>query len=835
MTVTNLNRTQGMGGIEAAVNEQLSLLGQQVESILAILNQGSGGDVIYKDPETGAWEPTSPNNLALDSRYVRNYVVGLSENCGTLQQAVSFLNALGTPVILELPSGNHNIVGVNLHALSNIEVYPLPGANVIPNTHTCTIDCLSRATGNYQWITRNNTGNVVFGPGAVDRVVPQWWGAKGDFDIDTGIGTDDYLALQDAADSLYPWGGKYYLPTSLGAYYTTQPVRLRPKTEFYGELLGTVLYGKGSTFVPYGDDEASGWNYTYALVRIPAGEYTGDPVADDVHIHHIKFMSDGDADHYSTQMAYYLLGPGGIISRCNNVTVDHCIFEGFYREALDAYGTARRNVHFRNNYFYNNNHDALCFNGPHGGSITDNFVYKCNNGVEASGGAEGDAGGIPYYDIGGLIVSRNHVIGAKEFGIRVPSILGTTRMATSGVLVSQNIVLGDRVLERYPIAGIKITCLANGVIVDDNFICWANQVGIWSEPGVADSNNERVKITNNIVYDVVNPAAVVWGSGIFLSQGGGGKGFHHILTGNIIYCTDYTIWKMLYGVLINPSMQGPLTLTGNQIQGPRYSGIYAQSCFIQNWKVESNFVEDPGWCAIVLANSTGSGLGVTVSGNTSRGNKGTQTGVYPLCDFYISGLKWAQVVGNESVECAAPGDYPWVLILNNCEDTEENGNKGGGNTGVFPAVYLTGTTKGTYRSMAQGCRKLADVNAAPTSGRWMRGCHGMNCEPAGGEAAGWSCISPTEAQGWGDQAGTSTTGDITATEYTLTVASATGWQPGDAISVAGAGAGGATLTTRVRSIAGLVFTLVAAAGTTVDDAACTHVTPVWKAQAALAA
>ena len=68
---------------------------------------------------------------------------------------------------------------------------------------------------------------------------------------------------------------------------------------------------------------------------------------------------------------------------------------------------------------------------------------------------------------------------------------------------------------------------------------------------------------------------------------------------------------------------------------------------------------------------------------------------------------------------------------------------------------------------------------------------------------------------------TGTTGSITKGASALTVNDADGFAEDDWITVAGAGAGGALLTVRIDSIAGLVFTIDGIAGTTVTTAAVT--------------
>jgi len=71
-----------------------------------------------------------------------------------------------------------------------------------------------------------------------------------------------------------------------------------------------------------------------------------------------------------------------------------------------------------------------------------------------------------------------------------------------------------------------------------------------------------------------------------------------------------------------------------------------------------------------------------------------------------------------------------------------------------------------------------------------------------------------------------TTGGITTATSSLTVANKVGFVVGDVITVAGAGAAGAVLTTTITNIVGSVFTVTPAAGTTVAGAAVAKVAPV---------
>lgn len=128
-------------------------------------------------------------------------------------------------------------------------------------------------------------------------------------------------------------------------------------------------------------------------------------------------------------------------------------------------------------------------------------------------------------------------------------------------------------------------------------------------------------------------------------------------------------------------------------------------------------------------------------------------------------------------------------------------------------------------------KRWIGVLAVPSTGRWNRGSQWWLTASAASTSPGSICVLPTN--GWGQYSGSSTTGSITTGTASLTVASATGWMTGDAITVAGAGVGSADLTTYIQQISGTTITLGANASTSVTDAAVTHVEPTWKTMSAL--
>ncbi|MDA8090657.1 MAG: glycosyl hydrolase family 28-related protein [Nitrospiraceae bacterium] len=70
-------------------------------------------------------------------------------------------------------------------------------------------------------------GDVTFGNGSVERVLPQWWGAKGD-----GV-ADDSSAINSAIASLPAYGGEVSLAT--GNYLIVNTVEINKKVFFHGD------------------------------------------------------------------------------------------------------------------------------------------------------------------------------------------------------------------------------------------------------------------------------------------------------------------------------------------------------------------------------------------------------------------------------------------------------------------------------------------------------------------------------------------------------------------------------------------------------------------------
>jgi hypothetical protein len=124
----------------------------------------------------------------VDARLGKEIWVG-DPNYGTTFQTA--LTAIGSNnVILRVPAGTHNIAA-DMTSPANVTLKPQRGAVfAVATGKTLTINKLE--AGPYQIFSCTGTGKVVFGPGAVQAVHPEWWGAD-------PTGTSDSLTAFTAA------------------------------------------------------------------------------------------------------------------------------------------------------------------------------------------------------------------------------------------------------------------------------------------------------------------------------------------------------------------------------------------------------------------------------------------------------------------------------------------------------------------------------------------------------------------------------------------------------------------------------------------------------------
>jgi hypothetical protein len=198
------------------IRRMLAIIAVFLVAIPAVAGTWTPNNFIYK-PSLGARgageKATFDTGLdRIDARLGKEIWVGDPGSGTTLQSAVTAIGS--TPTILRVPAGTYSIAA-NLTVPANITLKAQRGAILsIATGVTLTINGGLDA-GLYQVFSWTGTGKVVFGSGAVTKVYPEWWGARGD------NATDNTAALQAAATAC---GATQVLQLSPGTYcFTSTP------------------------------------------------------------------------------------------------------------------------------------------------------------------------------------------------------------------------------------------------------------------------------------------------------------------------------------------------------------------------------------------------------------------------------------------------------------------------------------------------------------------------------------------------------------------------------------------------------------------------------------
>lgn len=138
--------------------------------------------------------------------------------------------------------------------------------------------------------------------------------------------------------------------------------------------------------------------------------------------------------------------------------------------------------------------------------------------------------------------------------------------------------------------------------------------------------------------------------------------------------------------------------------------------------------------------------------------------------------------------------------------------------------YGEATANGSAFARFEGCNfESSEIGGVQCFYNSRASFHNCTWVGAGGSSGSYVAVQYDVCQ----YNPTETTGDITSGTNALTVADAVTWSNGQGIQVAGAGVGGADLTTTVSNVSGTSFTLAANASTTVDDAVVSHTDDIY--------
>jgi hypothetical protein len=222
-----------------------SFLGILTVSTLAMAGNWTANQFLYK-PALGARGTAEKNTYdsgmdRVDARLGKEIWVGDPLYGSTLQAAITAIGS--NPAILRVPPGNYAVTD-NLTVPANIALQVERGATLsIADTKTLTING-PFDQGAYQVFSFTGTGKVVFGKGAVQEALPEWFG----FTV-SGTGSNNKATLQKLVDALTPTDKTYggIIRFGPGTYTVTGPIAVNCGLRFTGSNSNTSIIYNDAT------------------------------------------------------------------------------------------------------------------------------------------------------------------------------------------------------------------------------------------------------------------------------------------------------------------------------------------------------------------------------------------------------------------------------------------------------------------------------------------------------------------------------------------------------------------------------------------------------------
>ena len=153
---------------------------------------------------------------------LNNYAAAAINDPSSINSAVATAARTGGTVTISTAKK----LKADLTVPSNVSIVISYGGKIV-KTSNYTLDINGPfSAGLYQVFSDFNPGDITFGNGSIEKVIPQWWGAKGD-----GI-TDDSGPINSAIAALPANGGEISLVS--GNYLITNTVKIYKKIFFHG-------------------------------------------------------------------------------------------------------------------------------------------------------------------------------------------------------------------------------------------------------------------------------------------------------------------------------------------------------------------------------------------------------------------------------------------------------------------------------------------------------------------------------------------------------------------------------------------------------------------------
>ena len=339
------------------------------------------------------------------------------------------------------------------------------------------------------WQIFYGAGTITFGVDSVAAVYPEWFGAKGDSDGNSGNGNDDRSSLQAAINSLSDEGGLLELQKNK-VYRSSDNIHIA-KNNVTITGGGHLFFDRDVAFSSYG-----GFSGAIVVTRGTAvDDMKGGAtlrrlgnILDRFEIKDVKISSRG-----SRGDGYLANHKGIVIVGANLVRIQGIRIQGFRGEMVDVAGV--QEIWFQNNSLYNGAHNGIA------GLVTSHWHIRGNNFISIGQIAEIGGPFLEFCD--NIITDWGGPNNAGTLsGIWVTN--STFRESTRAI-VSNNYIEASRDYEGKIGSAIRIS---------------------QSTPGRTDSFIGSLKVDNNVI---VGP----WGHGIYVASPPS-PGGHEVISSNLI-------------------------------------------------------------------------------------------------------------------------------------------------------------------------------------------------------------------------------------------------------------------------------------------------------------
>ena len=485
-------------------------------------------------------------SVGFDARAYGAVLDGTTNDENALANTIAAAQASGIKAVTV--AGGTALVGSALTVPKGVTLRVLEGAQIKPaNGVTVTINGAFEA-GLYQVFDTSAGGTIAFGPGAVERVLPQWWGAKGDG------ATDDAAAIQSMIDAIEAAGGGVcYLPP--GTYLVGSTIELKDGVTLQGSGIGHVAIkaAPGLIGTVIRNADTTNGNRNIAILDLEVdGNKANRSAPSNANLIHITCAS-GHANeniliqnvyaHDSAEAADKSGGLGIVLTRVHGGAVLYCHIANTDRDGLTCYFDCQ-DLRIIGNWIHDVGDDLIGLNAENLNTTGHSMTRIAVIGNVLDGGSS-QGSGISVRGVTNSVIRGNIIKDAFQEGI------GVSNWNTSGasdLVIEGNVIVG---------AGVNNSG-ANGF-----------GIAIVGARSVSSNNGEagceRIVVANNVIKDARAHGIRILGKSTVDTR-------FITVSGNLIRCSSlYTSGR---GIICDAGPVTDLKLIDNIVLDAQAQGIY---------------------------------------------------------------------------------------------------------------------------------------------------------------------------------------------------------------------------------------------------------------------